>query len=229
MSYPLREPVLHSTPVLELRPTQMTVGLREVAMKRKAWRERDRADLEKLLGSHMIPVVLGPDRQRYIIDHHHLARALHEEGIDDVFVTIVADLHKLDVHSFWNMMDFHGWTHPFDGKGRRRDYKDLPKSIKGLQDDPYRALAGELRNIGGFAKDSTPYSEFVWADFLRLRIKPKALARDFPEALQRAWQLAKSDEASYLPGWCAPHGQSPTLETTRKKPKPVAPYVPPKT
>jgi hypothetical protein len=28
-----------------------------------------------------------------------------------------------------------------------------------LQDDPFRSLAGELRRAGGFAKDTTPYSE----------------------------------------------------------------------
>ena len=50
-------------------------------------------------------------------------------------------------------MDFHGWTHPFDGKGRRRAYADLPKTVAAMEDDPYRSLAGELRYIGGFAKD----------------------------------------------------------------------------
>ena len=81
-----------------------------------------------------------------------------------------------------------------------------------MEDDPYRSLAGELRNIGGFAKDSTPFSEFVWADFLRRRIKPKALEERFRRGAAEALALAKSEEASYLPGWCAPHGQSPTLE-----------------
>jgi len=39
-----------------------------------------------------------------------------------------------------------------------------------LADDPYRSVAGELRRQGGFAKDTTPFSEFLWADFLRRRI-----------------------------------------------------------
>jgi hypothetical protein len=49
----------------------------------------------------------------------------------------------------------------------------IPKSIKGLDDDPFRSLAGELRSAGGFAKDTTPFSEFLWADFLRRRISRK--------------------------------------------------------
>jgi hypothetical protein len=202
------EPVLHATPVLELFPTQMTLGMREVAIKQQAWKKHDPNDLEKFLGSHMVPVVVGPGQRKYLIDHHHLARALHESGVESVFVTIVADLHKVDVENFWNMMDYHGWTHPFDAKGRRRDYADLPATIEGMQDDPYRSLAGELRKIGGYAKDATPYSEFVWADFLRLRIKPKALESDFPAALAVALDLAKSEDANYLPGWCAPSAKA---------------------
>jgi len=178
MTMVIREPLLHPTSVKSLRPTQMTVGMREVERKRQDWRKREGKDLETFLGSHMIPVIVGPRNERYLIDHHHLALALHDEGFDSVFVTIVADLHKLDEDHFWNMMDFHGWTHPFDTKGRRRSYEDLPRRISELQDDPYRSLAGELRSIGGFAKDSTPYSEFVWADFLRRRIKPKAVKAD---------------------------------------------------
>jgi hypothetical protein len=51
--------------------------------------------------------------------------------------------------------------HPFDDKGRRRHYKDIPKSVRDLVDDPFRSLAGELRRAGGFAKDTTPFSEFL--------------------------------------------------------------------
>jgi hypothetical protein len=60
MTIHLREPILHATPVLELRPTQMTVGMREVTLKRKSWRERDPKDLVAFLGSHMVPVIIGP-------------------------------------------------------------------------------------------------------------------------------------------------------------------------
>lgn len=207
MSYRIREPSLHATPVLDLRPTQMTLGMVEVTLKRKSWKEQSPKKLADFLSHHMVPVIIGPGERRFLIDHHHLARALHDEGVDSVFVTIVADFHKLDAPEFWNMMDFHGWTHPYDGKGRRRDYADLPKTVGDMEDDPYRSLAGQLRNIGGFAKDSTPFSEFVWADFLRRRIKPKDLRKNFSDALRIALDFAKSEDASYLPGWCAPHAK----------------------
>lgn len=73
-----------------------------------------------------------------------------------------------------------------------------------MVDDPYRSLAGALRLRGGFAKDVTPFSEFLWADFLRHRVGRKLLKHDFAAALRRALRLAKTDGASYLPGWCGP-------------------------
>jgi hypothetical protein len=114
-------------------------------------------------------------------------------------------------------MDFHGWTHPFDGKGRRRAYADVPKTVAAMEDDPYRSLAGELRYVGGFAKDTTPFSEFVWADFLRRRIKPKDLRKSFVAATEKALTLAKSEEANYLPGWCAPHGGKAAIKVGKRK------------
>jgi hypothetical protein len=216
MNYRIHEPSLHATAVLDLRPTQMTLGMNEVARKRKSWKSQGAKSLAGFLAHHMVPVVVGPGGRRYLIDHHHLARALHDQGVDSVFVTIVADFGKLDADAFWNIMDFHGWTHPFDGKGRRRPYADLPKTVAAMEDDPYRSLAGELRYIGGFAKDSTPFSEFVWADFLRRRIKPKDLRKSFEAATERALTLAKSEEANYLPGWCAPHAGKAALKSRKR-------------
>jgi hypothetical protein len=202
----LREPVLHATPILSLRPTQITLGMNEVYQKRDAWRTKSAQDLTKFLDAHMVPVIAGLAGAHYLIDHHHLARALYEEGVRSVFVTVVADLSRLTADHFWNMMDFHGWTHPYDAKGRRRPFSELPRTVKTMEDDPYRSLAGELRGVGGFAKDSTPFSEFLWADFLRPRIKAKAIRADFNAALALALSLSKTGDADYLPGWCGPHG-----------------------
>ena len=73
-----------------------------------------------------------------------------------------------------------------------------------MVDDPYRSLAGELRRAGGFAKEVTPFNEFLWADFLRRRIKHKQADTHPEAALQEALRLAKSDDTAYLPGWCGP-------------------------
>ncbi len=201
----VREPVLHTVPIAELRPTQITVGMREVRAKQKSWEQQDKNKKAEFLGRHMIPVIRGPKGRLYVIDHHHLSLALHNEGVESVHVTSVADLRNLADDEFWTYIDNRSWVHPYDASGRRRDFDEIPKKISGLKDDPFRSVAGELRRMGGFAKDTTPFSEFLWADFMRRRISRSVAKDDFEKALKQAMKLAKSEEASYLPGWCGPH------------------------
>jgi hypothetical protein len=200
----VREPMIHPIPILSLRPTQMTVGMREVKEKRKRWRGQEKKKQAESLGKHMIPVVRGPDKRYYVVDHHHLARALHDEGVKDILVTVIGDLSMVEKDAFWGVMDNKRWVYPYDAKGERRHFKDLPKSITDLKDDPFRSLAGELRRAGGFAKDTTPFSEFLWADFLRRKISTKTAEDNFEKALEKSLALAKSPDATYLPGWCGP-------------------------
>jgi hypothetical protein len=199
------EPLLDPVALASLRPTQMTVGLREVARKRQGWRARAKRDGPAFLGRHMIPVVLGPGPRPFVLDNHHLALALRQEGVEHVLVKIVVDLSGLEKPAFWTFMDSRNWLHPFDSEGARRSRARLPKGLDDLVDDPYRSLAGEVRRAGGYAKDETAYSEFLWGDFLRRRIAAKALAQDFDGAVIEALAHCHRPEASYLPGWCGAH------------------------
>ena len=149
-----RDPILHPVPILSLRPTQMTVGLREVKEKRKRWREhKSEKKRAELLGKHMIPVVLGPDQHNYVVDHHHLARALHDEGVENVLVTVIGDLTMVERDAFWTVMDHKRWAYPYDAKGERRRFKDLPKSVTGLAGrsvpQPRRGIAPRRRLCKG--------------------------------------------------------------------------------
>ena len=200
----VREPRLHMVAVNDLRPTQMTVGLREVEAKRAQWRKAGEDKQADILGNHMVPVIQGPRDRYFVIDHHHLCRALLEAGQGEVEITVVANLSRLEKEAFWVFMDNRGWLHPYDADGKRRTWEDLPKRIADMADDPYRSLAGGLRRAGGFAKDTTPFAEFLWADFLRRRIKPARVAKHFEKALDDAMSLAKSRDADFLPGWCGP-------------------------
>src|SRR6201997_2864326 len=129
-----REPLVHPIPILDLRPTQMTVGMREVKEKRKRFREHtSKKKQAELIGRHMIPVVRGPDQHYYVVDHHHLARALHDEGIKDILVTVIGDLTMVARDAFWGVMDNKRWVYPYDVKGARRRFKDIPKSIVDLK------------------------------------------------------------------------------------------------
>ena len=203
-----REPILTPVAIAELRPTQITVGFREVAEKRREWSDRAEKSAKKaaqFLGSHLVPTVLGPAGRHYLIDHHHLALALQQAKQTEVLVTVAADLSALPKAAFWTFLDNRALCHPYDAAGKRRSFDDIPKRIADLADDPYRSLAGELRRVGGFAKDSTPFSEFLWADFLRPRVKARQISEHFSAALEKALALSKSEAATYLPGWCGPH------------------------
>ncbi|HEY4140644.1 MAG TPA: ParB-like protein [Pseudolabrys sp.] len=204
MSSFVRDPILTPVTIESLRPTQITVGLLEVDEKRKDLRKRGAKKIGNFLGDHMIPVVLGPRERHFIIDHHHLSLALHKEGVEKVLVTVVADLSELAMDEFWIVLDHKSWVHPYDEEGRRRDFAKIPKSVDDLKDDPFRSLAGEMRRAGAFAKDTTPFSEFLWADFLRRRLKRSAVEKNFKAAVKEASVLAKSKDARYLPGWCGP-------------------------
>jgi hypothetical protein len=200
----VREPLLHPALIAELRPTQITVGMREVRAKQKRWQQQDEKKKAEFLGRHMIPVIRGPKGRFFVVDHHHLSLALHLEGIESVLVTVMADLRTLADDEFWVFLDNRNWVHPYDAAGRRCNFEKIPLRIAGLKDDPFRSLAGELRRAGGFAKDTTPFSEFLWADFLRRRLSRKMVEDNFAKAIEKGLALSRGHDAIYLPGWCGP-------------------------
>jgi hypothetical protein len=195
------KPQLLKARLNKLLPTQITVGMAEVAFKRAHWASLGRKARAAALADHWFPGIIGPEGRHYIVDHHHFGLALHQEGVKSVSLMILKDLSWLEPLHFWHVMDHHQWVHPYDSEGLRRDFSAIPRHLSGLHDDPYRSLAGELRNAGGYAKDVTPFSEFLWADFLRSRIALAILQKSFPKALAQAMKLARSQQARYLPGW----------------------------
>lgn len=203
-----RQLIARFAAIADLSPTQVTLGMREVAFKRQRWRQKDRETAEHYLSNHPIPVILGPESGLFILDRHHLTRALYDEGMAQVPISIIANESALSHDEFWAALERHYWIHPFDDKGARVAYRDIPKSIHELIDDPYRSLAGALKRTGGYTKDKSPFSEFRWADFLRSRIDNESIAGDFDRALHQAMKLAQSCEARELPGWLGDKAES---------------------
>jgi hypothetical protein len=188
-------------PLKQLRPTQMTVGFKEVEKKRKSWHKLGDKAREKAMGEELFPVVKGPGRIYYILDHHHTAVALVHEKAQSVQAGLVKDLSGLKKDAFWTFLDHYGWMHIYDAKGRRRAFADMPVRFEDLENDPYRSLAGEVRDAGGFAKADEPFLEFLWANYFRA-VVPSGMLRSNPKkAQQEAMKLAASPDASHLPGW----------------------------
>ena len=134
--------------------------------------------------------------------------ALLREVAGNVLVTVIADLSMLEPEQLWAVLDHHSRVYPYDEDGRRVDVADIAKRVEQLKDDPFRSLAGELQRTGGCAKDMTPFSEFLWTDFLRRRLGRRRVEKNFSVAAPGN-EIGQDANARYLPGWCGPADRRP--------------------
>jgi hypothetical protein len=193
--------------VFDLRPTQFAVGMYEVEKKMKKLMGFKQKELEEYLDAHPVPIVLCPDGQCHVIDHHHLVRACWEAGIEKVVTHVEEDLSQLDSKAFWEEMIRRKWVHLYDQFGRGpHDPGVLPMNVRGLADDLFRSLAWAIREEGGYQKTPVPFCEFKWADFFRKKLKVERTEDGFKTAVDEALKLARSEEASHLPGYVAKKG-----------------------
>ncbi len=211
MAVARREGPMKATPKIirtrldKLRPTQMTVGYAEVKQKRRDWGKVAKGDRDTFLADHAFPAIQGPGDRFFITDHHHLGRALLEEEVETVCVSVSRNLSVLVPDEFWVVLDHLQLVHPYDAEGVRQPFDHMPRKLPKLVDDPYRSLSAEVRRAGGYAKDTAPFSEFLWADFFRRRVPATLLAESFKAALSQALDLAHRPEAEHLPGWSGAH------------------------
>jgi len=191
--------------VLELHPTQLAVGMIEVREKEADLAAKKSSKRDAYLKKHPEPVVRGPGDALFITDHHHLARAAVDQHIEATYCEVKADYSKLASGPFWAKMEEQHWVYLYDENGKGpHDPADLPTTVEGLKDDPYRSLAGAVRDKGGFAKVKTPFAEFKWADFFRNKISIAEINEDFKKAVQKASAMAATRDACSLPGYQGP-------------------------
>lgn len=188
--------------ISKLRPTQFAVGMREVDQKIQKLMGLSGHKVEQFLLDHPVPVVLGPEKAIFIIDHHHLVRASWEHGLLAVKTEVKSDLSHLKSDGFWASMKKQNWVYLRDQfGGGPHEPLFLPHDIRSLADDPFRSLAWELREAGGYQKVETPFAEFKWAEYLRQHFSEHPALMGFHNALKKAIDLAKKSEASHLPGF----------------------------
>ena len=187
--------------VLDLRPTQMALGMKEVDYRVAKIRRMKSRELEDYLHERKVPVVFGAQSRIYLIDHHHLARACWEAGVEEVPTEKKGDLSHLPLKELWEVMHQSRWVYPYDQLGGGpHEPIHLPENIKGLADDPFRSLAWMVREKGGFDKVEAPFCEFHWANFFRKHLKKHPIADEFEHAMKEALEIARSAIASHLPG-----------------------------
>jgi hypothetical protein len=190
-------------PLLNLRPCQFVLGMKEVDSKISAMQKMSAKELDKYCREHVIPAVMGPGKELYIIDHHHFARACWEVKCEDYRINIIKDLSKLTELDFWDEMIKREWVYLQDQFGLGpHSPSSLPADIRCLSDDPYRSLVWALVDAGSIKKQTTPFFEFKWGAFFRMHLDLCLHSKsDFKRAIKLATKFAKSKAADHLPGY----------------------------
>lgn len=184
-----------------LHPTQLTLGLSEVKRRAKAMDAMSKSELKALVASKPIPHVRGPGGQIYMVDHHHLCRAL--QRIDENKAMLgaqVADWSDLDLHGFWQRMEQESLCWPIDVHGNRRPCVKIPPNVKDLTDNPWRTLARGVRGRA-YTNQDTPFQEFMWGNYYRSFMTTRLLEVELELAEELAIKVSRLDEAQDLPGY----------------------------
>ena len=195
----------HRQKILHLKPTQFAVGMLEIDEKIEIVRGYGKRQILDYIDENPVPVVISPDGDPFIVDHHHFLVVCYHVGIEKVRVKVVKDLSKrrMTYAQFWKWMFKTRNAYPFCqfGEGPRKAIY-LPKDIRGLADDPYRSLAWFVRKAGAFENSDRNFAEFKWANFFRgKRLLDRFGPRYMSRALIRAVALAQSPAAKHLPGF----------------------------
>lgn len=180
--------------LLDIRPTQFTLGMIEVQEKVEKMQKMDSKQREKYLEDRPVPCIRGPNNVLYSIDRHHLTRACWEMGIKEIFVFLVADLSHLETEEFWEVMKKAKWVFLMDqfGNGPHPE-AFLPSDIKGLADNPYRSLSWMVREAKGYEKENIPFIEFYWADLFRKNIPFEFTPEGYKKAKDEALAYIKKN------------------------------------
>lgn len=187
--------------IAALHPTQLTLGLQEVERRAGIMRGLSRRELRALLESKPVPFVVGPKRRLYMIDHHHLCRALLAAGHETVLLGEArADWSGLDLRAFWHRMETDGLCWPIDVEGNRRPCVKIPRHVSELTDNPWRTLARGVRGEA-YANEDTPFQEFMWGNYYRSFMTTRLLETDIVLAEKLAVKVSLLDEAQDLPGY----------------------------
>jgi hypothetical protein len=188
--------------VRRLRPTQFTVSMAHVNDARAQIRTAiARHQLRDFLTWRVLRGVLGPRSDVFVIDPHTVARALVDEAVEQCIMLIERDLSTVVPDRFWVVMERQGWVQPVDASGRRRAFSAVPRDFFLLEDDPYRTLALDIRDVGACGEWEGGAAEIAWAGFLRMHVPARLLAAEDDEALRSACGHARSEAARRLPGW----------------------------
>ncbi len=206
--------------IAKLHPTQIGIGELRV---QELTPESDEKFI-KHANKKPAKILIGPNDVFYITDGHHHARAMLERldgrqsQLNSTQCLVIENDKQLSFPSdaeFWDWMREHQHARLEGGdlvNGKVKQGAFPPASLRDMQDDSYRSLAGFLQDSCSIDM-SADYDQFRWADFLRKeKINlPKQGGNPKEEGLAAARdikKLAKKDpaiagEVKKLPGQSA--------------------------
>lgn len=195
---------LFEVAVADLQPTQMCVGMAEVWNRQRDFREESSEERRRYLNRKPVPLVRNQLGHLWMVDRHHRLRALLEMvPTITTYGYVIDDLTTGTREEALQALHNKGWLYLQDGRGNGPwPAKDLPATLLGLQDDPYRSLVWKLKQEGVIKPQPLiPYHEFRWGLWLRTRPMPPFSSKHLDPALPAARRLARSSAASHLAGW----------------------------
>lgn len=132
--------------------------------------------------------VIGPDKQYYLTDGHHLVSMLNKisGGDTPVFIRITDDKSTMgSMKEFWDFLAENNLTWLKDAQFKPVNYQSLPQTVsaESLQNDRYRSMMYFLRDVSYKKPKSTniPFFEFYIAEWLNKKVPVDSLKLDTRE------------------------------------------------
>ena len=191
-------------PIASLQPTQLCVGLAEVASRIADFGADSPSEQRRYLAGKPVPLVRSASGALWMVDRHHRLRALLElQPEANAFGYVALQVDSDDRAVVLDQLHQRGWLYLYDGRGLGPlNPAVLPPTLMGLQDDPYRSLVWKLKTEKVIEPAPLiPFHEFRWGAWLRSRTLPPFSSSRLESALPAARALARSAAAAQLAGW----------------------------
>jgi hypothetical protein len=158
----------------KLHPTQIGIGELRV---QELVQESDKKFI-KHADKKPAKILVGPNGIFYITDGHHHARAMlerldsHQSHLDSTTCLVIENDVQASFSSdadFWDWMTQNQHARLEGGDSANGKVKPgvfPPASLRDMQDDSYRSLAGFLQDACDINMDED-YDQFRWADYMR--------------------------------------------------------------
>jgi len=126
------------------------------------------SEIDDLAKKKEVPCIIGPDRQFYLIDHHHQSLAFLLNGNLKAYVNVIENWSRIQPEQFWPLMCSKNFCFSSLADGTTIDPRDsrFPHALNQCGDNPYRSLVWLLIKSKLIKEGTVPYFEFKVGEIL---------------------------------------------------------------